>query len=127
MKLELNWEEYKSIIYNLYRLELLNFGDRDKSNFIENQISIKFYVDEFVIACDKDNSGKIYQKEVVTIISDMNTPLGNNIGNALEVEEAIDVLIQSVLKYVHDNNIVTNKRAGKKSIFCCRFYVWIFS
>ena len=30
------------------------------------------------------------------------------------VQEAIDVLIQSVLKYVHDNNIVTNKRAGKK-------------
>ena len=30
------------------------------------------------------------------------------------VEEAFDTLIKSVLKYVQDNNIVTNKRAGKK-------------
>ena len=36
--------------------------------------------------------GKIYQKEVVTIISDMNTPLGTSIGNALEVKEAVDIL-----------------------------------
>ena len=36
--------------------------------------------------------GKIYNKEVSVIISDMNTPLGYNIGNALEVQEAIDVL-----------------------------------
>ncbi len=36
--------------------------------------------------------GKIYQKEVKTIISDMNTPLGYCIGNALEVEEAMDIL-----------------------------------
>ena len=36
--------------------------------------------------------GKIYNKEVSVIISDMNTPLGYNIGNALEVQEAMDVL-----------------------------------
>ena len=36
--------------------------------------------------------GKIYNKEVSVIINDMNTPLGYNIGNALEVQEAIDVL-----------------------------------
>ena len=30
------------------------------------------------------------------------------------VEEAFDTLIKSVLKYVQDNNIVTNKRAGKR-------------
>lgn len=36
--------------------------------------------------------GKIYQKEVITIISDMNTPLGYAIGNALEVKEAMDIL-----------------------------------
>lgn len=36
--------------------------------------------------------GKIYQKEVHTIISDMNTPLGFCIGNSLEVKEAIQVL-----------------------------------
>lgn len=36
--------------------------------------------------------GTYYQKEVRTIISDMNRPLGHNIGNKLEVMEALDVL-----------------------------------
>ena len=36
--------------------------------------------------------GKKYNKKVVTIISDMNIPLSNSIGNRLEVEEAIKVL-----------------------------------
>ena len=36
--------------------------------------------------------GKVYDREVRTIISDMNTPLGTSVGNALEVLEAIDVL-----------------------------------
>ncbi len=36
--------------------------------------------------------GKVYHKEVRTMISDMNVPLGNRIGNSLEVLEAIDVL-----------------------------------
>lgn len=36
--------------------------------------------------------GKHYGKKVVTIISDMNIPLSNSIGNALEVEEAIRAL-----------------------------------
>ena len=36
--------------------------------------------------------GKYYQKEVVCEITDMNTPLGDNIGNSLEVIEAMDVL-----------------------------------
>ena len=36
--------------------------------------------------------GKKYNKKIVTIISDMNVPLSNSIGNALEIEEAINVL-----------------------------------
>lgn len=36
--------------------------------------------------------GKRYNKKVVTIITDMNVPLSNSIGNALEVEEAMKVL-----------------------------------
>lgn len=36
--------------------------------------------------------GGFYSREVRTIISDMNTPLGKTIGNSLEVLEAIDVL-----------------------------------
>lgn len=36
--------------------------------------------------------GKFYNKTTICEISDMNTPLGSNIGNSLEVLEAIDVL-----------------------------------
>lgn len=37
--------------------------------------------------------GKKYNKETVCYITDMNEPLGNTIGNGLEVKEAIDVLL----------------------------------
>ena len=36
------------------------------------------------------NIGKYYNKKVICTLSDMNAPLGLNIGNALEVKEAID-------------------------------------
>ena len=36
--------------------------------------------------------GKIYNREVRTIISDMNVPLGRCIGNSLEVQEAMSIL-----------------------------------
>ena len=36
--------------------------------------------------------GKFYNKEVSTVITDMNNPLGRTIGNSLEVIEAIDIL-----------------------------------
>lgn len=36
--------------------------------------------------------GNFYHREVRTIISDMNTPLGRTVGNSLEVMEALDVL-----------------------------------
>ena len=36
--------------------------------------------------------GNKYNREVRTLITNMSTPLGNNIGNALEVKEAMDVL-----------------------------------
>lgn len=36
--------------------------------------------------------GKKYNKKIVTLITDMNIPLSNSIGNKLEVEEAINVL-----------------------------------
>ena len=47
------------------------------------------------------NIGKIYNREVRTIISDMNVPLGRCIGNSLEVEEAISILQNKV----KDNNL----------------------
>ena len=36
--------------------------------------------------------GKAYNKEVIPVLTDMNTPLGDNIGNSLEVLEALDIL-----------------------------------
>ena len=36
--------------------------------------------------------GKYYNREVRTIISDMDTPLGRTVGNSIEVLEAVDVL-----------------------------------
>lgn len=46
--------------------------------------------------------GKVYHREVRCIISNMNTPLGKNIGNSLEVLEAIDILKGKE----KDNNLV---------------------
>ena len=36
--------------------------------------------------------GKTAGKEVIALITDMNQPLGNAVGNALEVQEAIEIL-----------------------------------
>jgi len=55
---EMTWEEYKKIIYNLLRIKLLNYAEIPKSNFIENYIVIRFYIDEFTMACERDNEFK---------------------------------------------------------------------
>lgn len=38
------------------------------------------------------NIGRKFNKEVIALITNMNYPLGNSIGNGLEVKEAIDIL-----------------------------------
>ena len=55
---EMTWEEYKKIIYNLLRIKLLDYGEIPKSNFIENNIVIRFYIDEFTMACERDDEFK---------------------------------------------------------------------
>ena len=55
---EMTFEEYKKIIYNLLRIKLLNYAEIPKSNFIENYIVIRFYIDEFTMACERDNEFK---------------------------------------------------------------------
>ena len=52
------------------------------------------------------NIGKKYNKEVRCILTDMNQPLGNMIGNSLEVKEAIDVLKGNGPKDITDLVIV---------------------
>lgn len=44
--------------------------------------------------------GKKYNREVRTIITDMDTPLGKNVGNSLEVIEAINILQGKVKNYL---------------------------
>ena len=42
--------------------------------------------------------GEFYNREVETIISEMNNPLGTNIGNSLEVLEGLDLLTGKIKK-----------------------------
>ena len=68
-EIELYWEEYKKIVYNLIRLQLISFCDSESKNFMENYITIKFYVDEFVNACDGDKDLKPVLNYLTDIIS----------------------------------------------------------
>ena len=49
--------------------------------------------------------GKFYNKQVVCTLSDMNIPLGKNIGNALEVKEAIEFFNGKYDKRLYDLSI----------------------
>ncbi len=46
--------------------------------------------------------GKYYKKKVICILSDMNIPLGKNIGNSLEVKETIDFFNGKYDKRLYD-------------------------
>ena len=54
--IKMNWEEFQIIVYNLVKLKIINFEGNFNHNFIENSISIRFYVDEFNMAIDNDPS-----------------------------------------------------------------------
>ena len=56
--LTITWEEFKSVIYNLMRIKLLSFYEMPKNNFIDNYVIIKFYTDEFILACEEDTEFK---------------------------------------------------------------------
>lgn len=67
-KLSINWEEFQQIIYNLLRIRLLSCTDYFQKNFVENYIVIKFYIDDFICACEDDKELKPvmeYFKEIV--------------------------------------------------------------
>ena len=46
--------------------------------------------------------GKKYNRETICILTDMNEPLGNNIGNALEVLESIELLKGNIKNDLYD-------------------------
>ena len=53
---------------------------------------MKKYADSLALAGSLTNTAKAFKKNVITLITDMNQPLGNYIGNWLEVYESIKVL-----------------------------------
>ena len=53
---------------------------------------IKNYTDALKLKDIMERIGKFYNRETICEVTDMNIPLGSNIGNALEVMEAIEVL-----------------------------------
>lgn len=53
---------------------------------------MKTLEDAKILASAMVNIGKNHHKQVVCVLTDMNQPLGNAIGNSLEVKEVIDVL-----------------------------------
>jgi Cdc6-like AAA superfamily ATPase len=57
-ELKITWEEFKRVIYNLMRIKLLSFYDFPKNNLIDNYVIIKFYTDEFTLACEEDQEFK---------------------------------------------------------------------
>ena len=67
--LDIYWEEFQKIIYNLIRLQLIAFFEKKFSNFMENFITIKFYTDEFVNACNDDMELKPVLEYLTNLIS----------------------------------------------------------
>ena len=61
-ELDINWDDFQKIIYNLLRIKIIELDDKTFINFKDNYIHIKFYVDEFMIACQYDEEYKpIYE------------------------------------------------------------------
>ncbi len=65
--------------------------------------------DAKILAKSLINTAKAFDKNVIGIITDMNQPLGNNIGNWLEVVESVEALQG---KEIPDLMTVTHKLAG---------------
>ena len=73
---------------------------------VGNGALIKNLEDARRLASIMVNIGKYHGKEVVCFLTDMNQPLGNAIGNSLEVKEAIEVLNNEGPKDIRDLVIV---------------------
>ena len=59
---------------------------------IGNGALIKNYDDAIKLAKIMKKIGKHYNREVVCMLTDMNVPLGSNVGNKIEVMEVLDIL-----------------------------------
>ena len=54
------------IIYNLNKLKIISLSDSNNENFLSNNVSIKFYVDEFISALCDDDKFKLLIQEHLT-------------------------------------------------------------
>ena len=59
IELDINWEEFKAILYNLNRMKIIEIKDNNISNFKDDFIIIKFFADEFSMACESDEDFKL--------------------------------------------------------------------
>jgi len=69
---------------------------------VGNGALIKTKKDAKTLANVMINIGKKYNRKVICVLTDMNNPIGNNIGNKIEVIEAIDVLQNKVRNNLYD-------------------------
>ena len=65
-EVSLNFEEFRMIIYNLNKLKIILLSDASNENFLSNNVSIKFYVDEFISALCDDDKFKLLIQEHLT-------------------------------------------------------------
>ncbi len=66
--------------------------------------------DAVLLAESLMNTAKSFGKKVISFITDMNQPLGNNIGNWLEVEEVIRVLQGEYVKNLSELSTLAGRR-----------------
>ena len=59
IELDINWEEFKTILYNLNRMKIIEIKDNNILNFKDDYIIIKFFADEFSMACESDEDFKL--------------------------------------------------------------------
>ena len=59
IELDINWEEFKTILYNLNRMKIIEIKDNNILNFKDYYIIIKFFADEFSMACESDEDFKL--------------------------------------------------------------------
>ncbi len=58
------FEEYMLMIYNLVKIQIIQFNENNSYNFIDNSLTIKFYPDEFTTAVAKDEKFEEILKEL---------------------------------------------------------------
>jgi Cdc6-like AAA superfamily ATPase len=51
----MSFDQFRSVIFNLVKLKIINFSEPVSDNFISNSVYVKFFIDEFTCAVDEDS------------------------------------------------------------------------